>query len=90
MPLTETQKAKLQEIRNKTPWAVNYTDEILLRMIKKYGAQWFDVEDVKWFVWGADPITGKALPAVGQFISGPIISGVLMAIVALFIISKFK
>jgi len=90
MPLTEAQKAKLQEIRDKTPWAVNYTDEILLRMIKKYGTEFFDVEDVKWFVWGADPITGTALPAVKEFITGPIVSGVLMAIVALFIISKFK
>lgn len=90
MPLTEIQKAKLQEIRDKTPWAVNYTDEILLRMIKKYGTEFFDIEDIKWFVWGADPITGKVVPAVTGFITGPIISGVLMAIVALFIISKFK
>lgn len=90
MPLTETQKAKLQEIREKTPWAENFSDEALLRMIKKYGAQWFDVEDVKWFVWGADPITGTAIPAVKEFITGPIVSGILVAIVALFIISKFK
>ena len=90
MPITEAQKAKLQEIRDKTPWAKNYSDEILLTMIKKYGTKFFDVEDVKWFVWGADPITGKALPAVGQFVSGPIISGVLTAIIALFIISKMK
>lgn len=88
--LTVAQKTKLQEIRDKTPWAKNYSDEVLLIMIKKYGSQFFDVEDVKWFVWGADPITGRALPAVGGFLSGPIVSGIFVAIVALFIISKFK
>ena len=90
MPLTETQKAEqLRKIRASYSWTANFSDEILLTTIKKY-PDLFDVEDIKWFVWGADPITGAALPAIKEFITGPIISGILVAIVALFIISKFK
>lgn len=83
-------KAKLAEIRAKTPWTNRFTDEVLLIMIKKYGTQYFDVEDVQYFKWGADPITGKVLPAVGKFATGPIVSGLLIAIVALFLIAKMK
>lgn len=86
--ITEAQKIKLQEIRDKTPWAANYSDEILLTMIRKYGSKFFDVEDVKWFVWGADPITGKVIPAINR-LAYPVF-GILIAIVALSLVSKLK
>jgi len=90
MPLTNPQrKALLQKIRSSYPWTANYTDEVLLRTIQRTPDA-FNREDIKWFVWGADPITGKALPTVGQFLTGPIVSGILVAIIALFFVSKMK
>jgi len=84
---TEAQRIRLQEIRATTEWANNYTDDMLILMMNKYPG-FFDQEDVKWFVWGEDPITGEVIPAVSQW-SQPVI-GILLAAVAIFFVLQMK
>ena len=74
-------------IRENHPWAVNFSNDILLTMLKK-NPQFFDIEPNPLFVWGEDPITGKAIPAVGRW-SMPVI-GIGLAVIALFFVSKMK
>lgn len=53
---TAAEIAKLEEIRQKQAWASEYSDELLLTTIKKY-PDLFEIEDVNFFEWGADPVT---------------------------------
>lgn len=80
--------AKLAEIRSKNPWAANFTDEVLLLMVKKHGWGFFKVDPVPWFVWGEDPITGKVIPAIAQW-SMPVV-GIAIAVIALFFVMRMK
>ena len=92
MTLGQTQNdeisQKLAEIRNTNPWAANFDDETLLRMVKKHGWEWFNVEPVPWFVWGEDPITGKVIPAVSK-LAFPAV-GIFAAVLALFFVMRMK
>jgi len=74
-------------IRKNHPWAVNYTDDILLKMLEK-NPRFFDVEPSPFFKYGEDPITGKVIPAIAGW-SMPVI-GIGLAIVALFFIMRMK
>lgn len=76
-----------EDIRRNHPWARNFTDEILLTMMKK-NPEFFNVEEVKYFVWGEDPITGKVIPAIAGW-SQPII-GIAIAVIALFFVMRMK
>ena len=85
--ITPELQQKLNAVRANHSWAVNFTDEVLLIQISK-NPTLLDPEEVKWFVWGEDPITGRVIPAVSQW-SQPIL-GIGIAIIALFFVLRMK
>ena len=77
----------LEDVKRNHPWASNYSDEVLLITMKKY-PHLFNPDEVKFFVWGEDPITGKVIPAIAGW-STPVI-GIAVALIALYFVSRMK
>jgi len=74
-------------IRKNHPWAVNFSDEILLKMLEK-NPRFFDIKPNPIFKYGEDPITGRVIPAIAGW-SMPVI-GIMAAVFALFLVSRMR